>query len=109
MPVLREGVLAALVLVAFLFASHAVLGPQDSAPAEQSAGVDSATNGGSWLSADAPPVERWLVKDSITTGRRWTGVEPTPAERRFARYTSPASRVSQVFAQFVPGERKRES
>jgi hypothetical protein len=108
MPILRETALSALVLVAFLYASHALVGPEESEPVKHLAVKHSVTNAGSWLGADAAPAERWLIKDSITTGQRWTGTEPPPSERSFARYASPAARVSQVFAQFVPGERRRE-
>ena len=103
MPILKEFALAVMAFVAFLYVSHAYLGPDDSEPVKHSV-----TTSGSWLGADAAPAERWLAKDSITTGPLWTGMEPTPSERRFARYASPAARVSQVFAQFVPGERRRE-
>jgi hypothetical protein len=103
MPILKELALAVAALVAFLYVSHAYLGPDESEPVKHSV-----TTSRSWLGADAAPAERWLVKDSITTGAFWTGTEPALAERRFARYRSPAARVSQVFAQFVPGERRRE-
>lgn len=108
MPILRELVLAGFVLVAFLYANRAVLGPEESESVEHLAVKHLATNTGSWLDADAPPAERWLIKDSITTGGPWMGTAPPPAGRGFARYASPAARVSQVFAQFVPGERRRE-
>jgi len=103
MPILREFCLAIAAFVAFLYASHAYLGPDESDAVKHSV-----TSRQSWLGADAVPAERWLAKDSITTGPFWTGTEPAPSERRFASYASPAGRVGQVFAQFVPGERRRE-
>lgn len=103
MPILKELALAFAALVAFLYVSHVYLGPDESEPVKPSV-----TTSRSWLGAEAAPAERWLVKDSITTGAFWTGPEPAPAGRRFAGYPSPAARVNQVFAQFVPGERRRE-
>lgn len=103
MPILKEFCLAIAAFVAFLYASHAYLGPDESDAVRYSV-----TSRQSWLGADAVPAERWLVKDSITTGAFWTGPEPAPAARRFAGYPSPAARVNQVFAQFVPGERRRQ-
>lgn len=105
MPVLKEFCLAIAAFVAFLYVSHACLGPDESDAIKHSL-----TSRQSWLDADAVPAERWLAKDSITTaGPFWPGMEQAPSERGFARYGSPAARVRQVFAQFVPGERKRES
>lgn len=98
MTVLRELALSVAALVVFLFVSHALSGPVENERINQSISASA------WIGADPLPAERWLVKDSITTGRPWTGTEPAPAARRFARAVTPARRVKEVFAQFVPGE-----
>ena len=97
MPILKELALAVTALVMFLFISNAFFGP-----AESEGIKDSTTSGRPWMGAD--PAERWLAKDSITTGGSWMGAQPAPAKRRFS---TPAARIREVFAQFVPGERRR--
>ena len=99
MPILKELALAVTALVMFLFISNAFLGP-----AESEGIKDSTTSGRPWIGTDPVPAERWLAKDSITTGGSWMGAQPAPAKRRFS---TPAARIREVFAQFVPGERRR--
>ena len=125
MPVFKELALAGPALVLFLFVSDAFLGPDenerikdstisgsprvggDPVPVDRWLAKASIAGGSPWIGADQVPAERWLVKDSITTGGSWMGADPNPADRRFAREVTPAARVREAFAQFVPGESGR--
>ncbi len=84
MPIFKHFAVTGSALLAFLFVSDTFLGDSDS---------NSRFNGSLYESALYAPS---LVKIAVTN------------ERRFTRDVTPANRVRQVFAQFVPNEGKRD-
>jgi hypothetical protein len=101
MVILKESALAVLALVLFLFVSNLFLGPGENDHIK-----DTVTSNGSWIGADRISADRLLAQYSITNDGPLIGTDPASARRWVARYVAPATRVRQVFAQFVPGEHR---
>jgi len=96
MPDVKEAAIAVQALALFLFVGHAFLGADE--------GYGRPT-GSSWLGAASVPDERFLAKDSMAGSA--SGL--LQLERTAAIDLTPQSRIRDVFAQFVPGERRRST
>jgi hypothetical protein len=96
MRVLKELTIAGPVLFLLFLLSDTFLG----------SAATPTTNSQAWIGAELIPAERLLFDESIVTGTSWQGTYSDNAPSNFAK--TPAVRIRDVFAQFVPGERSRQ-
>jgi hypothetical protein len=97
MPEVKEAAIAVQALALFLFVGHAFLGPDE--------GYGRPAGLNSWLGAASVPDERFLAKGTMAG----SASGPVQLERTAAMDLTPQARIRDVFAQFVPGERRRSS
>ncbi len=105
MAFLNELAVATTALLAFLIVSSTFLGHEEGEPSKLRIAPS-----GSWIGADRLPPDRLLAQASLTISGPLIGIDLSDLSspnREVTRYSTPMARISQVFAQFVPGESRK--
>jgi hypothetical protein len=102
MSIYKETAIAMPALAMLLFVSHTVFGSDESYR-------HLTTGPKSWLGSVEIPAERFIAKNLITGGASGADNDPPPLGQKSVGDLTPKARISGVFAQFEPGERRRAS